>query len=265
MPDDVSLTPEERPAQKAAYMKAWRAKNAAHVSTYNHTYHAAHADERHAYNKTYAAEHADAIDARTKSYRAANPDKVKAWDQAKRDRINADPVKREAKLAYDRHYSHTHRAKDNARQQAKYHEDIDTTHTKAKAKRERRREELLVYFRNYYEQTKEERHPLKLKNAQDFRDRHPGYYNDVRKRRRAQKLGAPRNDLTRAEWEEIKAHYGYRCVYCDRQMQRLEQDHITPLSKGGSHTKQNVVPCCRSCNSKKHAGPVLTPVQPLLL
>ena len=48
-------------------------------------------------------------------------------------------------------------------------------------------------------------------------------------------------------------------------MQRLEMDHITPLSKGGDHTASNIVPCCRSCNAKKGTGPVLKPVQPMLL
>lgn len=84
-------------------------------------------------------------------------------------------------------------------------------------------------------------------------------------KRTATQRNAPRNDLTPAEWEEIKAAYGHCCVYCGRQMQRLAMDHLTPLSQGGSHTKQNVVPACKSCNSKKGTGAVLRPVQPLLL
>ncbi|MDB4875733.1 MAG: hypothetical protein JWM41_2179 [Gemmatimonadetes bacterium] len=28
-------------------------------------------------------------------------------------------------------------------------------------------------------------------------------------------------------------------------------DHVIPISRGGSHTRENVVPACRSCNSKK--------------
>lgn len=82
---------------------------------------------------------------------------------------------------------------------------------------------------------------------------------------RARKQNAPRHDLTAAQWKAIKEHYGHRCVYCGRKMQRLTQDHIIPLSKGGTHTVQNVVPACLSCNSKKQAGPPLKPVQPLLL
>lgn len=84
-------------------------------------------------------------------------------------------------------------------------------------------------------------------------------------RRRAHLAQAPVNDLTAEQWHEIKAAYGHRCVYCGKKPLRLTMDHITPLSKGGAHTKHNVVPACRSCNSRKRAGPVLRPVQPLLI
>ena len=94
---------------------------------------------------------------------------------------------------------------------------------------------------------------------------HPEVASTTKARRRAHKLGAAINDLTNAQWEEIKAAYGHRCVYCGRKRKRLTRDHISPLSKNGDHTASNIVPACRSCNSRKHAGPPLIPVQPLLL
>lgn len=84
-------------------------------------------------------------------------------------------------------------------------------------------------------------------------------------RRRARKNGAEVNDLTPAQWVEIQAAYGYRCVYCGSKMQCLTQDHITPLAHNGNHTVQNIVPACYACNYKKRTGPPLVPVQPLLL
>ena len=36
--------------------------------------------------------------------------------------------------------------------------------------------------------------------------------------------------------------YGYRCVYCGHKLQRLTQDHITPISKGGNHQKTSEKP-----------------------
>ena len=59
--------------------------------------------------------------------------------------------------------------------------------------------------------------------------------------------------LTRTEWMEIKDHFGHRCAYCNRTMERLEMDHVIPLSKGGVHTASNIVPACRKCNARKGA------------
>lgn len=87
----------------------------------------------------------------------------------------------------------------------------------------------------------------------------------AQRKRRAFKANAPINDFTAAQWKAMKEHYGHRCVYCGRKMQRLTQDHIVPLSQGGSHTYSNIVPACSTCNSKKGTGKVLVPVQPLLL
>ena len=79
----------------------------------------------------------------------------------------------------------------------------------------------------------------------------------------------PINDLTAEQWAIILAAFKHCCAYCgksEKQLEKaLEQDHVTPLSKGGSHTASNIVPACRSCNAKKSTGPPLVPVQPILL
>lgn len=57
--------------------------------------------------------------------------------------------------------------------------------------------------------------------------------------------------LTSEEWAEIKANHKHRCYYCNRKMKRLTMDHVIPLNKGGKHIKENIVPACQSCNSRK--------------
>ena len=42
---------------------------------------------------------------------------------------------------------------------------------------------------------------------------------------------------------------GYRCQYCGGPAESL--DHVTPRSRGGEHTWENVVACCRPCNIRK--------------
>ena len=57
-------------------------------------------------------------------------------------------------------------------------------------------------------------------------------------------------DLTSKQWEDVVDAYGGRCAYCNTQ-DKMVQDHLIPLSRGGHHTLENVTPACQSCNSKK--------------
>lgn len=58
------------------------------------------------------------------------------------------------------------------------------------------------------------------------------------------------HDLTLQQWQQLKKSYGYRCGYC-RRRRRLEMDHKQPISRGGQHTLENIIPACRDCNCEK--------------
>ncbi len=47
----------------------------------------------------------------------------------------------------------------------------------------------------------------------------------------------------------IFARDGWACQYCGQAAENL--DHVTPRSRGGGHTWENVVAACRRCNSRK--------------
>lgn len=69
-------------------------------------------------------------------------------------------------------------------------------------------------------------------------------------RRRAHKRGLSKT-LTLAEWESLLILYDHRCAYCGTRCDALAQEHVIPIVQGGGYTKENIVPACKSCNSKK--------------
>jgi len=148
----------------------------------------------------------------------------------------------------------------------KYHQEYNRQHAE-----ERSRHAAAYYQKNkarfkarasvYYQKTK---NVFDARNKQ-WRGEHPEEWKALLAKRRALQANAPVSDLTAQQWKSIKEAYRHCCIYCGKKSQRLTMDHITPLSKGGSHTYSNVVPACKSCNSKKRDGAVLCPIQPLLL
>jgi 5-methylcytosine-specific restriction endonuclease McrA len=68
--------------------------------------------------------------------------------------------------------------------------------------------------------------------------------------RRKGAILATSNPLTAADWAEIQKAHKYLCYYCKKKT-KLTMDHVIPLSKKGQHAKENVVPACQPCNSRK--------------
>jgi HNH endonuclease len=110
--------------------------------------------------------------------------------------------------------------------------------------------------------------------AQWYKD-NPGYHRRWRQSNRTRVTEASHrrrsraanvvSDLSAEQIAEIHVAFDHRCAYCGKKAKVLTLDHITPLIDGGPFTLHNIVPACKTCNSKKARGPVLCPVQPLLL
>lgn len=75
--------------------------------------------------------------------------------------------------------------------------------------------------------------------------------------RRARLRGAV-GSHTQNEWAELKKQYNYMCLCCKQQepFVKLSEDHIVPLSMGGSNDITNIQPLCGPCNSRKYTSSV---------
>lgn len=108
-----------------------------------------------------------------------------------------------------------------------------------------------------------QKHPEKVRcSFEEWKSRHPEYQKNRDANRRANPEEYAKilhsnklNKRKRRSAGSLAAHEVIEllkrpCEYCNGVA--TEVDHIIPISRGGSNTIDNVVPCCRVCNARKN-------------
>lgn len=93
--------------------------------------------------------------------------------------------------------------------------------------------------------------PKLAQAAREKRRLHPEIHRRHKQNRRARIRNLP-HSLTDLEWSNILEHFNYACAYCGATNTPLQQEHKTPIVRGGGYTSDNIVPACGSCNRHKH-------------
>jgi 5-methylcytosine-specific restriction endonuclease McrA len=98
--------------------------------------------------------------------------------------------------------------------------------------------------------TYEQRRERARKSVQRWNQRYPEKRRAVMQAYRARRRLSS-GTISPTEWRDVCAKYGDKCLCCGADGP-LTMDHVIPLSRGGSHSVDNIQPLCSTCNSKKY-------------
>lgn len=174
----------------------------------------------------------------------------KASEEFYRDRSKKDGLMTKCKACH-RVYQEEHREERRAYHQRRYRKNRDTSRRQHKAHYAANRKRYAAQHREYYRT-----HRKQIKVAQDkYRRTRRGRetVRVLREQHRARQLGIE-GELTRGQWEILRLAFR-QCPYCGRKFgrgrRRRTLDHVIPVSRGGTHELENILPACSWCNTSK--------------
>jgi 5-methylcytosine-specific restriction endonuclease McrA len=104
---------------------------------------------------------------------------------------------------------------------------------------------------------------VRRRNKLKYNSTLKGKLTDKRSKHKRRAIMENAGTYTNEQWQERLAEYNYCCAYCYKPfpVNELTVDHMQPISRGGTNTIDNLVPACKSCNSRKNTNTPLEMLQ----
>lgn len=184
---------------------------------------------------------------------------ARIWREKNKDQINerqreyykkyfADPKNRKRRQEYDKEYYADPKKKKLVKEYQKewYLKNKEKKNAQAKANYEANKEA-------YYERSRRNK-AKKPELYKQLRSAAAGRYRSRKKETVTDNHSIPELHIY---WKSLDID-PKRCTYCDawhtkwsNNWKTSQGDHVVPLDRGGTDLMNNLMPCCRSCNSKK--------------
>jgi 5-methylcytosine-specific restriction endonuclease McrA len=167
---------------------------------------------------------------------------------------------KEFRKIYKKNYRDTHKKQISNHWKKYYQKNKQILKIRSKKYKDEHREHYKLYNKKWYIEHRKERREYN-KKWELMNKEHRKRYMKLNKEKYSSNCSRRRTRLLRAEgshtigeWDLLKKQYGYTCPSCYKKEPKIKltEDHIIPLSKGGSNYIDNIQPLCRSCNSSKH-------------
>ncbi len=210
-------------------IKIWREKNRARLLAYSAEQYRANRSKKIAYSRLYYSKNKEKINHLHREWL----------------KENAEHIRR-----YGKEYRASNRSVVNTRKRGWASKNPDKIRLMGKKQYEKNKDKYKERSRAYYLANREECLARNKKWRQSDVGRSAFKVKKHNRSKRIRETGK----ISTKDWLVIR-NTSPMCLMCGKfvECEKLTLDHIIPLSKGGTHTIENIQPLCFSCNSRKHA------------